>query len=149
MNSATTSGAKAETDIRALFDAFLSAIRHQQMDKIMSFYHPVIVAFDAVAQLQFKGIKAYGDHWRKCMEMCPGATIFEMQDLDIAATDTLAFAHWLLRCGAADQEGNEQTSWMRVTTGLRKIDGTWCIVHEHFSVPFDMESGKALFGLEP
>jgi PhnB protein len=32
---------------------------------------------------------------------------------------------------------------------FRKTNGTWMIVHEHFSAPFDPESGKALFDLEP
>jgi ketosteroid isomerase-like protein len=27
--------------------------------------------------------------------------------------------------------------WLRSTMGLRKIDGTWTITHEHTSVPFD------------
>jgi len=29
--------------------------------------------------------------------------------------------------------------WFRATTGLRKIDGTWRIAHEHMSTPFYMD----------
>ena len=36
---------------------------------------------------------------------------------------------------------------MRVTVRFRKTNGTWMIVHEHFSAPFDPESGKALLDL--
>jgi hypothetical protein len=32
---------------------------------------------------------------------------------------------------------------------LRKIDGQWKVVHEHVSVPFDMETGKAMLDLKP
>ena len=39
--------------------------------------------------------------------------------------------------------------WVRATTCYRKIDGTWMITHEHQSVPFDTESGKASLDLEP
>jgi ketosteroid isomerase-like protein len=38
---------------------------------------------------------------------------------------------------------------MRVTVCCRNTSGRWLIAHEHFSVPFDMESGKALLSLEP
>jgi hypothetical protein len=30
-----------------------------------------------------------------------------------------------------------------------KTNGKWMIVHEHFSAPFDPESGKSLLNLEP
>jgi ketosteroid isomerase-like protein len=39
--------------------------------------------------------------------------------------------------------------WVRATTCYRKIDGKWMITHEHQSVPFDTESGKASLDLEP
>jgi ketosteroid isomerase-like protein len=38
---------------------------------------------------------------------------------------------------------------MRVTVCYRKTNGKWLVVHEHFSAPFEMESGKALLDLEP
>jgi ketosteroid isomerase-like protein len=60
----------------------------------------------------------------------------------------VAFSHYLTRCGAIEN-GEEKASWMRVTVGYRKTNGKWIIVHEHFSAPFDMESGKALFDLKP
>ena len=36
-----------------------------------------------------------------------------------------------------------------MTVCYGKIDGDWKVVHEHFSSPFDMQSGKALFELQP
>ena len=45
---------------------------------------------------------------------------------------------------------NESFSlWFRVR-GLRKTDGVWRVVHEHESVPFEMDgSFKASIGLKP
>ena len=40
-------------------------------------------------------------------------------------------------------------NWLRWTLGFRKIDGRWRVAHEHVSVPFDMESGKAMLDLKP
>ena len=115
----------------------------------MSHYAPDILSFDAISQLQFKGADAYRKHWQACLAMCPGATIFEIHDLSIAAGDGMAFGHCLLRCGATGEDGEAKAGWMRVTVCYRKTNGRWMVVHEHFSAPFDVESGKALLDLEP
>jgi len=39
--------------------------------------------------------------------------------------------------------------WVRSTVCLRKSGGDWLIVHEHTSVPFDAESGRATLDLTP
>jgi ketosteroid isomerase-like protein len=46
-------------------------------------------------------------------------------------------------------DGTRSTSWLCTTLGLRKTDGRWKVVHEHISVPFDMERGKAMLDLKP
>jgi uncharacterized protein (TIGR02246 family) len=144
-----TAKATAEAEIRELVENWLKAVRTRDIDGVVSHYAPDIVAFDAIARLQFKGVEAYRKHWEACLSLCPGPTIFEIHDLNIAASDDLAFCHCLNRCGATDESGKEKASWMRATVCYRKINGTWRAVHEHWSAPFDMESGKALLDLEP
>ena len=75
--------------------------------------------------------------------------IFEVHDLHVATGGGVAFGHYLCRCGVIGQDGVDKASWMRGTFCCRKTDGRWLIVHEHFSAPFDMASGKTLFDLEP
>ena len=45
--------------------------------------------------------------------------------------------------------GREVDMWVRMTVGFRKINGKWMVTHEHTSVPFDAESGKASVDLKP
>ncbi len=45
--------------------------------------------------------------------------------------------------------GDEVDMWVRATLGCRRIDGTWRVVHDHESVPFDPETGQAQLGLQP
>jgi ketosteroid isomerase-like protein len=33
--------------------------------------------------------------------------------------------------------------------GFRKQNGRWKLVHQHSSVPFDMDSGQAMLELQP
>ena len=145
----TNAGQTPEQEVRGLLEKWLAAVRSRDVDAIMSFYAPDVVAFDAILALQFKGADSYGKHWRACLEMCTGPMVFEIRELNIEAEEDVAFAHWLNRCGGTDEKGEEKSSWMRVTAGYRRIKGSWRIVHEHFSAPFDIASGKAMSGLEP
>lgn len=139
----------AETDIRKLIESWEKAAGAGDLEAIMSHYAPEVIAYDAIAALQFKGIAAYKKHWEMCLTMCSGPMTFKMQDLHIDVGDDIAFSHALNQCGGADKDGNPHSSWMRVSSAYRKINGQWRIVHEHFSAPFDPESGKALFDLKP
>ena len=138
----------AEADVRKLMQSWENAASAGNLEAIMSHYAPEVIAYDAFKSLQFKGIEAYKNHWKMCIEMCTGTMTFKLHDLHIGAGDDIAYSHSLNQCGGTDKEGNEHLSWMRVSTAYRKINGQWRIVHEHFSAPFD-ESGKALLDLKP
>ena len=79
--------------------------------------------------------------------MCSGPMTFKLHELNVVASDDIAFSLGLNRCGGTDKDGEEHASWMNVTIGYRKSHGA--CVHEHFSAPFDMENGKALLELQP
>lgn len=138
-----------ETAIRRRVESWLKAARAGDLEAIMAHYAPEVIAYDAIAQLQFRGAEAYRRHWQACLEMCPGTPVFEMHDLHVTAAADVAFCHFLVRCGARDEQGQERVSWMRATTCFREIDGQWMIVHEHFSAPFEPQSGKTLLELQP
>jgi ketosteroid isomerase-like protein len=144
MNTATTL-ASIETEIREELEDWERAVRAKDIARIVAHYAPDIVAFDAIAQLQFKGVDAYRKHWETCMTMCTGPMIFELHELKITAVENLAFVHALNRCGGTGPDGKEMSGWMRMTACYRKRLGEWRVVHEHFSAPFDMESDKVLW----
>jgi ketosteroid isomerase-like protein len=138
-----------EAQLRALLDRYVSAIRARDLDAITAHYSPDIVAFDAILQLQFRGLEAYRQHWQMCLESMHGEMSFEIHELTLHAHGDLAFGHYLCRCGGTDEQGQAHGGWMRVTAGFAKLGGDWKLLHEHFSAPFDPQSGKALFDLQP
>ena len=144
-----TISAGIQSELRQTFDQWLNAVLAMDVDRIMSHYAPDIVSYDAIVQLQFRGADAYRKHWQACFDMSPGELIFEVEDLHLAAGGEVGFCHCLTWCGIRAEDGSEKAGWMRMTAAYRKIAGQWRIVHEHFSVPFDMASGKALFDLKP
>ena len=134
--------------IRELIEDWAQAVRAKDVDAIFAHYAPDIVAFDGIGQLQFKGRDAYRNHWEACITMCSGPMIYQVHDLNIEAGGDLAFAHYLSRCGGTGADGKEQAGWFRVTVCWRRTNGRWQVAHEHFSAPFDPESGKALLELK-
>lgn len=153
MSSKTMTNRKIETtaedEIRAAVDSWVKAVVARDIDGIMSHYAPDVVSFDAIVALQFKGREAYRKHWEACLSMCEGEMAFEVHELAVAAERDVAFCHYLVTCGATKEDGEKQVGWMRATVCYRSIGQRWLIVHEHFSAPFDMESGKALLNLVP
>lgn len=143
MNHENASHAQAE--VREKIERMNAAVRSRDVDQIMRFYAADVTAFDAIGQLQFKGAAAYREHWAACMASCPDGGVFEIHELQVLASDGLAIAHWLARCGPDEA----QAGWMRATQAWRQADGQWQIVHDHWSAPFDVETGKALFELGP
>lgn len=137
-----------DDEVRALLDSYCDAVRASDLDRITAHYAPDVVAYDAAWQLEFRGLAAYRAHWKTCLDMCRH-TKFEPRAPVIAASGDVAFAHCLLHCGSLDPDGEEQSGWVRATYALRKRNGRWLIVHEHYSVPFDPESGRALHALDP
>jgi ketosteroid isomerase-like protein len=141
--------AQVKTEISSLIQHWQQAVIAKDIERIVSFYAHDIVSFDAVSALQFKGKAAYRAHWEACMNVCPGPGVFEFHQLQIVPAADIAFAHWLAHCGGTGPDGVLKTCWMRVTAGYQRIEGQWRVVHEHWSAPFDMETGAGLFDLKP
>jgi ketosteroid isomerase-like protein len=80
-----------------------------------------------------------------------GPMSMQIRDLEVTVDGTVAFCT-SLNCLTATPAGQPEpfSLWFRATLGLRRIDGAWLVVHEHESVPFDMDgSFRASIGLEP
>jgi len=136
--------------IQAAINNWATAVRDKDVDRIMAYYAPEIVAFDAIQTLQFKGTQAYREHWKFCMDMCGGSMVFQVHELDIQAAGDLAVAHALIRCGMEDENGKQgESGYSRMTASYRRTGDGWLATHEHFSLPFDIQTGRALCDLEP
>mgnify|MGYP001239259464 FL=1 len=135
--------------IKAVLDSWQQAVVDENLDRIMSHYSDDIVSFDAVKALHIDGKANYTDHWKYCMELCGGGIIMEIHQLAIHTSGDLALCHYLSRCGSVQDFGKENIGWMRATVCMRHLNGVWKIMHEHFSSPFDPESGKAIFDAQP
>ncbi len=138
-----------EAEVRALIGQWNAAVRARDIGRIMACYAPEIVAYDLPPPLQFRGAEAYRADWETYLHMMPATMEVEIRDLTVMAGGGLGFSHYLSHFTGKMQDGKEMDVWMRATDCYRKRDGRWQIVHEHMSVPIDMESNQALYNAAP
>jgi uncharacterized protein (TIGR02246 family) len=139
----------AEDQIRALIAHRVEAVRAKDVDQAMAVVAPDILSFDVVNALQFSGREASKARTEAWFSSFQGPVGFEVRDLQVHAGDEVAFSHSLNRYSGVQTGPVEIDMWVRATTCYRRIDGTWMVTHEHQSVPFDGESGRALLALTP
>jgi PhnB protein len=141
----------AETEIRALIDAQVRALRAKDVDGTLAAFSADVVRFDLAPPLRHDGageatrreLAAWFGTWR-------GALGYETRDFVVAAAGDLAFAYGYIRISGTRTDGARSAVWARQTLGLRRAAGGWRIVHEHSSVPFLMDgSFKAAVDLAP
>jgi ketosteroid isomerase-like protein len=108
-----------------------------------------ILTFDILPPLHYQGINAYRKNFEAWFAAVQGPIEYETRDLRITTGEDVAFCHSLNRVKSTRVTGETSETWVRVTVGFRKMEGTWRITHEHVSVPCDMEMSHALLELQP
>lgn len=138
-----------ERQIRGVIDEWASAIRAKDINALVSHYMSDSVFFDMIPPLQIIGREAYRKNWEEWFKMVDGEIEYEISNLKVVAGLDAAFSHSINRVAFTDAKGVKYDNWIRSTAGFCKVDGNWVIVHEHVSVPFDMETSEAMMNLKP
>lgn len=144
MNTAT-SPSKDELEILHLVDQWKRALCARDLDSLMQHYAPGVVFFDAVPPHEHHGAEAYHRTWEAMFDFLPPHLASETRDMVIKTSGDLAVMHCLQRLVNADTGEAATCGWVRVTVGYERQQGTWRVVHEHVSVPFDPATSKAAF----
>jgi len=130
-----------EQQIRDLIERWATAVHAGDMAAVLADHAADIVMFDVPPPQQgVRGIDAYRDSWPGFFEWQDRGALFEIESLEVTAGAEVAFAFALLRCGTPEQFEQVPDQRLRLTIGLRKIDGRWTVTHEHHSFPDSAES---------
>ncbi|MFB4304291.1 YybH family protein [Actinomadura sp. NTSP31] len=138
-----------EAQIRQQIDKIVDALRNKDLEGLKEAYTAEVVSFDVEPPLQHLGIAAKAQNWANVFTFFETVT-YQVRDLILTVGDDVAFGHAFARLSGTLKNGTATSGmWVRVTYGLRKIDGTWLIAHDQVSVPLDIVSGKGVTDLEP
>lgn len=141
---------KDETQIRELLAEHSTAMWERDAERLVARYAPEIVKYDLAPPLRNSAPKDAGAV-AKWFAGFDGPIEYEIRDLEVTIGGDVAFCHSLDRMSARPLGAPDKFDlWTRVTVGLRKVDGSWLITHEHTSTPFYMDgSFKAAVDLIP
>ena len=134
--------AGGEQQIRALLEARTRAFARRDAATAAAGYDDDHVLYDAVGPFVRRG-EDPADRLERWIASYSTGIGHEIRDLEIIAGADLAFCHFLVRIGGTMRDGTEVGMWVRATSCLRRRGDAWTIVHEHASVPFDADTGRA------
>ena len=135
--------------IRELMDAMAKAVRAKDVNASVANYAPECLSFDLVSPLQRVGSEAARKRAEEWFASWQGSIEYDIRDLTITTENEIAFCHSLNHVRGTKTDGQIVDMWWRSTLCFRKEEGEWLITHEHLSVPFDMNDGKAALNLKP
>ncbi len=138
-----------EALIRQQVEDWAKALCAKDIEGAMSLYAPNIVSFDIVPPLRYAGADKKRRAWQEAFAAYTGPIAYEVRDLNVTTHGELAFVHSLNHVSGRLASGHLSNLWLRWTACLRRIDGAWRIVHDHASVPADLEDGQAVLNLTP
>ena len=90
----------AESQIRALIEAWANAVRRHDLSGILAHHEQDIVMFDLPPPLQSRGMDEYKKTWDLFFRYHQPAQAFDIEELAITAGDDVAFAVAIMRCGS-------------------------------------------------
>lgn len=125
----------AENEIRNLIEQWAKAVRERDIEGIRANHDTGILMFDVPPPFLSRGLDAYMASWQLFYDHTPRLVTFHFEDVEVTSGSDVAFATATGKCIYINREGKEEPLDFRLTMGLKKLNGSWCILHEHHSVP--------------
>jgi ketosteroid isomerase-like protein len=118
------------TRIRTLIEAWARAISSGDRNAILRHHSPSLLMFDFPPHI-VRNLDEYNKTWDFFYDSPKGPISFVPSEIQVTAGTDVAFASCLIHCDGTSAGPLD----LRLTVGLRKLDGDWVVTHEHHSVP--------------
>ena len=131
-----------EEQIRNLIQDWADAVHRGDLERVLADHADDLVMFDVPPPYQgVRGVAAYTETWPPFFEWQAAGASFAIESLEVTAGTDVAFAFALLRCGTEEEFAENPDQRLRLSVGLRKVDGRWTVTHEHHSFSDDRLAG--------
>lgn len=145
----TPTNTTLQAEVREALAARDHAIGMKDVDAIMRHYADDLVYYDAIPPFQSRGTEGLRHGWESCLPYFPDRFTMASDQLSIHGDGNSAAANWIWRFADLPADHGAMQTCLRATAILERREGSWKIVHEHCSVPFDPHTSQAVFSVEP
>ena len=112
-----------EQRVRTLIESWAHAISTEDRPAILAHHSADLLMFDFPPSI-IRGLDGSHDRtWDFFFESPRGPIVFDPSDLEVVASEDVAFASCLIHCDGTSAGPLD----LRLTVGLRKIDGDWTV----------------------
>ncbi|XXM72389.1 YybH family protein [Lysinibacillus sphaericus] len=138
--------------IEDVLEHYKQAVNERDSDKFLTIYSSGVHIYDCWGSWECKGKDAWSDSvagWFNDLKENGDVLKVGIEDVVIEENANLAYVHCAVTFAAFKEGSEEKLRQMinRFTFGLKRVDGSWLITHEHSSLPINMEDGKGMFDL--
>jgi uncharacterized protein (TIGR02246 family) len=132
------------SEVESLLDAYRDAVDAKDVDAFVAIFADDVRVFDMWGTWSHDGI----DAWREMAEGWFGSlgderVRVDFDDVQTTVGEDVAVLSAFVTFAGLSADGEELRSMNnRLTWGLRTVDGTWKVVHEHTSAPVEIATGK-------
>lgn len=127
-------------EVVAFLQAWDNAICRLEIQDIIQLCRPDIRLVDVSTEIT--GTAAYQTLWQQYRPLIPEGILIERQELNIHVSSDLALIDAYVRVSYAVIEPIFQLGWCRVSMCLSKQQDRWQLLHQHTSVPVQLETRK-------
>lgn len=136
-------------EVRALHERWFLDTAAGDLDALMAPIADDVVSYEHEQPLQYVGADSVRQVCRRGLEASSERVTWDVPDLKIVARGDLAVGWGLNRVRIERSDGSAVEHWSRGTRVFQRIDGSWQMIHQHVSYPYDPESGIARTDLRP
>lgn len=136
-------------EIRQVVLERIDAVRRKDPVPLAARQSAGVVTFDVLPPLRSIGNETARERTKAWFDGYSSDIGYEVVELNVTAGPDIGFCSFLYHVSGTLKSGGEVDMWVRATLGLQQENGTWVIVHDHESAPFDPATGRAVIDEGP
>ncbi|WP_432992783.1 YybH family protein [Dactylosporangium sp. CA-233914] len=137
-------------DLRGLHQRWFDSTAAKDLDGLMAPIADDVISYEHEEPLQYTGVQAVREVCKAGLDASGDGTVtWTVPDLKILVDGDLAVAWGLNQMQLNPTDAQASESWSRGTRIFQRRNGTWLLIHQHLSYPYDPATGATKTDLRP
>jgi len=137
----------ATDELNDLVAERVAAVKARDGATLMARQHPDVLTYGLLGELQTTGNDAVAEQLNAWFDGYRDGPHYAVHHLRVDSDGDLGFCAYVYQVTGVLNDGAPISMAVRATLVCKRVEGRWLIVHDHESVPFDVETGLAFTDL--